>query len=120
MALSYRLELISKNLPANTHNYRLNTVNVIVCLINVAIPAIVWVFNIKKEGKAAFITYEIEQLSLVASCIVLVWAICRLVRLAKSLSEKIVNKVMIIMHIIAYFVIIMSNVLSYATSYKDG
>ena len=80
-----------------------------------AIPAIVWVFNIKKEGKAAFITYEIEQLSLVASCIVLVWAICRLVRLAKSLSEKMVNKVMIIMHIVAFLAIIIVNVLWYVT-----
>ena len=44
LALSYRLELISKNLPENTHNRRLNTVNVIVCLVNVAISAIYWVF----------------------------------------------------------------------------
>ena len=49
LALSYRLELISKNLPEDTHNRRLNTVNVIVCLVNVAIPAMVWVFNMKEE-----------------------------------------------------------------------
>ena len=54
-------------------------------------------------------------MSLVASCIVLVWAIYRLVRLGKSLSDKIVNKVMIIMHIIAYLVVIISNVLSYVS-----
>jgi hypothetical protein len=77
----------------------------------VAIPAIVWVLWIEEEYKAALITLDIEQLSLVASCIVLVWAICRLVRLAKSLSEKMVNKVMIIMHIVAYLVIIIANVL---------
>ncbi len=76
-----------------------------------AIPAIVWVLWIEEEYKAALITLDIEQLSLVASCIVLVWAICRLVRLAKSLSEKMVNKVMIIMHIVAYLVIIIANVL---------
>jgi hypothetical protein len=120
LALSYRLELISKNLPENTHNCRLNTVNVIVCLANVAIPAIYWVFDIKDEYNAATITYEIEQLSLVASCIVLVWAICRLIRLAKSLSEKIINKVMIIMHIVAYLAIIMVNVLWYVAYSKDG
>ncbi len=56
---------------------------------------------------------------LVASCIVLVWAICRLVRLAKSLSDKMVNKVMIIMHIVAYLAIIIVNVLAYAT-YNDS
>ena len=54
-------------------------------------------------------------MSLVASCIVLVWAIYRLVRLAKLLSDKMVNKVMIIMHIIAYLVVIISNVLSYVS-----
>ncbi len=32
LALLNRLELISKNLPENTHNRRFNTVNVIVCL----------------------------------------------------------------------------------------
>ncbi len=111
LALSYRLELISKNLPEDTHNCRLNTANVIVCLINVAVPAIHWVLHIKEENKAALITYYIEQLLLVASCIVLVWAICSLVRLSKSLSEKMVNKVMIIMHIVAYLVIIIANVL---------
>ncbi len=68
----------------------------------------------KKELVAATITVEIEQLSLVASCIVLVWAICRLDRLAKSLSEKMVKKVMIIMHIVAYLFIIITNVLSSA------
>ncbi len=49
LALSYRLEIFSKNLLENTHNCRLNTVNVIVCLINAAIPAILWVFNIKRD-----------------------------------------------------------------------
>jgi hypothetical protein len=119
-ALSYRLELISKNLPQDTHNCRLNTLNVIVCIINVAIPAMIWVFNMKVEYKAANITYDIEQLSLVASCIVLVWAICRLVRLAKSLSEKMVNKVMIMMHIVAYLFIIISNVLSSVASSRKA
>ena len=73
----------------------------------------------KEEWKAGAITYEIEQLSLVASCIVLVWAICRLVRLAKSLSEKMVNKVMILMHIVAYLVIIVVNAIAYAIPVHD-
>ena len=75
------------------------------------ITAIEWVFGMKKEYKDAFITLNIEQLSLIASCIVLVWAICRLVRLAKSLSDNMVNKVMILMHIVAYVVIIIANIL---------
>ena len=60
LALSYRLELITKDLAENTHNRRLNTVNVIVCLVNVAVPAIYWVFEIKSESKAAYITSDIE------------------------------------------------------------
>jgi hypothetical protein len=60
LALSYRLELISKSLPEDTHNCRLNTVNLVVCLVNVAIPAIYWVFNMKEEYKAKTITYDIE------------------------------------------------------------
>jgi hypothetical protein len=78
-------------------------------MVNVAIPAMVWVFVVKEERTALIVTFVIEQLLLVASCIVLVWAIYRLVRLAKSLSEKMVNKVMIMMHIVAYLVIIIVN-----------
>ena len=49
----------------------------------------------------------------------MVWAICRLVRIAKSLSEKMVNKVMIFMHIVAYLAIIILNVLPYG-AYSDS
>ena len=52
LALSYRLELTSKSLPEDTYNFRLNTVNVIFCMVNVAIPAMVWVFDTKGEYKA--------------------------------------------------------------------
>ncbi len=50
----------------------------------------------------------------------MVWAICRLIKLAKSLSEKMVNKVMILMHIVAYLAIIIVNVLAYVTYFKTG
>ncbi len=60
LALSYRLQLISKKLPEAILNRRLNTVNVIFCLFNVTIPSIYWVFWIRKEFKAASITYYIE------------------------------------------------------------
>jgi hypothetical protein len=52
LALSYQLELISKKMHENTHNCRLNTVNIIFCLVNVAIPAMVWVFDTKVKIKA--------------------------------------------------------------------
>jgi hypothetical protein len=47
LALSYRLELVSKKLPEDAYNCRLNTVNVIFFLFNVAIPAMIWVFTMK-------------------------------------------------------------------------
>ncbi len=48
----YRLELISKALPTDTNNCHLNTVNVIVCLVNIVIPAMVWELNMKEEYMA--------------------------------------------------------------------
>ncbi len=47
LALSYRLELIAKKLPEDTHNCRFNTVNIIVCLFNMAVSAIVWIYLVK-------------------------------------------------------------------------
>jgi hypothetical protein len=49
---------------------------------------------------------------LVVSCIVLIWGIFRLVRLNKSLNDKMGNKVIITMHIVAYLAIILVNLLS--------
>jgi len=72
----------------------------------VAISAVDWGLN----HKAGSIVYDISQLSLVASCIVLILAIYRLVRLSSSLTKKVVNRGMIIMHIIAYLLIIFVNV----------
>ncbi len=60
LALSYRLELIAKKLPEDTHNCRLNTVNIVVCLLNVAVTAIIWIYTIKGDYKADLITYGIE------------------------------------------------------------
>jgi len=49
---------------------------------------------------------------MVISCSVLVWAIVRLVRLKKSRSEKMVNKIMITIHIVAYLFIIIASALT--------
>ena len=59
LALSFRLELTSKALPGNTHNCSLNTVNITVCVFNVAIPAMVWGFDMKHNLKAEAIAYDI-------------------------------------------------------------
>jgi hypothetical protein len=60
LVLSYRLELIAKGLPEGTHNCRLKAVNILVCLFNLAIPALYWVYYIKREKKAATITTDVE------------------------------------------------------------
>ncbi len=54
-------------------------------------------------------------MSLVVSCIILVWGICRLIKFSKSEAGQMVNKDMIIMHIVTYLAIIMMNALAYLT-----
>ncbi len=53
LALSYRIELTAKNLSLDTYNCRLSTVNIFVCLFNVVVPAIIWIYSAKGEYKAA-------------------------------------------------------------------
>ena len=104
--LSWRIELIkNKNLSEDTYDCRLKTANIIVCIFNVALPVIVWICDAKEKFKVADLTFDIEQLSLVISCTVLIWGICRLVKLVESLSDQMVNKVMIAWHIVAYLLI---------------
>lgn len=43
----------------------------------------------------------------------MVWSFCRLVRLSKSLSDKMVNKLMITLHIVDYLALIIVDVISY-------
>ena len=48
-ALSWRVELTKNRMPPDTYNCRLNTINIVMSLINVMIPAIDWVlFNYDK------------------------------------------------------------------------
>jgi hypothetical protein len=54
------MELFAKNLPADTHNCRLNALNIFVCLLNVIVPAIVWIYDAKFEYKTAVIAYDIS------------------------------------------------------------
>ena len=60
LALSYRMELTAKKLPADTYNCRLNTLNILVCLFNVILPAIVWIYTAKEEKKAYVIANYIS------------------------------------------------------------
>jgi hypothetical protein len=44
-ALSYRVELVTKKLPEDAHNCKFSVINLLVCLINVALAAWVWYNN---------------------------------------------------------------------------
>jgi len=93
-------------MPENHLNCRLNTVNAIACLIIIANQALVLIFYAKEMLRTGTITEDISLMYLVASCIVLVWAIYRLAQISESTSKRMVNKVMITMHMVAYLVII--------------
>ncbi len=84
LVLSYRIELTVKKLPKNNHNCWLNTVNIIVCLFNVALPAIVWIYYARKQYYVAEIAGYVGQMILVVSCVVLVFGISRLARIVQS------------------------------------
>jgi hypothetical protein len=49
LVLSYRMELTAKKMPADTYNCRLNALNIIVCLFNVIVPAIYWIYDAKRD-----------------------------------------------------------------------
>ena len=59
LVLSYRMELTAKNLPEDTYNCRLNTVNILVILFTVVVSAIVCIFAAKRENKATNIANDI-------------------------------------------------------------
>jgi hypothetical protein len=84
----------------------------------VALPLIVWVFNIRGNYEVANITFNVEQILLVLSCIVLILGIARLARILKDLSNMLANKDMIVMHIVAYLFIIAVNIVQ--TAYYRG
>jgi len=47
-------------MPEDTYNYRLNTVNIVVCIFNVVMPAIVWIYYGQQKYRAGNIAYDIE------------------------------------------------------------
>jgi uncharacterized membrane protein AbrB (regulator of aidB expression) len=58
--LSFRIEMTTKDLPEDTHKFRLVAVNTIVCLFNVAVPALVWIYSVKEKEKAEDIIFQVE------------------------------------------------------------
>ena len=85
-----------------------------------ALPLIFWVFKVKGKYKVAGITFDAEKVSLALSCIVLICGIARLARTLWDFSNFLANKVMIVMHIVAYLFIILVNIVQTAAFYKFG
>ena len=75
-----------------------------------ALPLICWVFNIKEDYKKANIIFGIGQILLVLSCMILIWGIARLARILKDLSNMLVNKAMLVSHVVAYLLIVVVNI----------
>lgn len=92
------------------HNCKLNTVNIVVSLINVLLPSICWVLSNHSELTTAYlIVGELDNVCLILSCVVLVWGFKKLISLVQS-DQHLVNKGMIIWHIIAYFFIVIAQI----------
>jgi len=58
-------------------------------------------------------------LSLVVSCIVLVWGISRLVKIVQQASDIMGNKAIIAVHIFDYILVIIVNTLQFEYTYKS-
>ena len=88
----------------DTYNCRLNAVNIVVSLITVLIPAVDWVlYDHSNLNKYYLIFWYLDNLPLAVSCFVLVWGFQRLIKIVQHANDHLVNKGMIIWHIIAYF-----------------
>jgi hypothetical protein len=115
-ALSWRVELIKRQMNPDTYNCRLNAANIVVSLISVLIPAIDWVLYNHPELYKAFVIVAIsENGCLAVSCAILVWGFQKLIKTVQSGNNHFVNKAMISWHIAAYFFIIFFNVVAIFT-----
>jgi len=53
------MELIKNKLPEDKHDRRLNTLNILVCLLNLLVPALAWIYQDTGDLKAEKITIRI-------------------------------------------------------------
>jgi hypothetical protein len=104
------MEVTAKKLPADIYKCRIKTLNILFSVLNVAMPAIVWILVALGEDKALAIAFAIMQSLIAISFVVLIWGIIRMVRLVGSLNDIIANKVTITIHILSYLFIIVTNV----------
>ena len=86
----------------------MNTINIVVSAITALIPTLDWIFV--RRNKFYNVLAYAEILPLVVSCIILFWALKKLIRLLDSPTDHIVNRQMILWHIIAYFLIVAADI----------
>ena len=60
LVVSYRIELSICDLPKKTFGYRLSFFNFTFCLLNVAIPALYWLYYSKDEYKLVGIFNDVD------------------------------------------------------------
>jgi len=58
--------------------------NIVACAYNLAVTICVWIYHYQKKYTAADIAVCFEQLSLVVSSFVLVWAIYKMNKIVKN------------------------------------
>ena len=90
------------------YNNRMNTINIVVSAITALIPTLDWIFA--GRNKVYDVLAYAEIFPLVISCIILFWALKKLIRLLDSPTDHIVNRQMILWHIIAYFLIVAADI----------
>jgi len=110
--MSWRVELIRNRMSPDIYNKKLNIVNILVSVITILVPAVDWVLAYFPQHVRSYaIVGMSENLCLVLSCIILVWGLKRIVRIVESTNDHVVKKSVIFWHIVAYFFIVIVNVL---------
>jgi hypothetical protein len=111
--------LLQSGKSPDTYNTRLKIFNVVVTLITVLMPAIDWVLFNNRKMRSYTIVGLSENISLVISCCILVWGFKRLIKVMKLTTvDTLVDKTIITWHIIAYFFVVVANLVQYFVYFK--
>jgi len=111
LVLSYNVELVINEMQEDTYNRRLKLLNVSVVAFIIIVPSFVWTYDMKENYLVSYSMFDVSQLSLILSCAVLAWALRRLKRLVESDSDLIAKKSMMMWHLMAYLLVIITNII---------
>jgi len=101
--LSWRIDLIRKRMSPDIYYCRFTTVNILMSLIILLLPAVDWV--LQANQKAFVIVAMSVNLCLALSCAFLVWGFVRMIKTVQSYNDHVVKKAMIFWYIVAYLFI---------------